>query len=124
MLRLAGVTLAPAAAKAGAASGPRFFDVKNFGAAGDARTLDTSAINRAIDACNAAGGGVVYLAGGSYLSGTVVLKSNVTLYLEADATLLGSPAIADYGKQEGPPERGDANQKHLVFARDAENIGL
>ena len=37
------------------------------------------------------------MTGGSYLSGTVVLKSNVTLYLEADATLLGSPNIADYG---------------------------
>jgi polygalacturonase len=124
MLRLAGVTLAPAASRAGAVSGPRFFDVKNFGAAGDAKTLDTTAINRAIDACNAAGGGVVYMAGGSYLAGTVLLKSNVTLYLEADATLLGSPEIADYGKQSGPPERGDANQKHLVFARDAENVGL
>jgi polygalacturonase len=55
MLRLAGVTLVPAAAKAGATAGPRFFDVKAFGAAGDGKTLDTSAINRAIDACNAAG---------------------------------------------------------------------
>ena len=121
---MAGVTLAPASAKTGATGGPRFFDVKNSGAAGDGKTLDTAAINRAIHACHAAGGGVVYMAGGSYLSGTVVLKSNVTLYLEADATLLGSPNIADYGREIGPPEKGDANQKHLVFARDAENVGL
>jgi polygalacturonase len=124
LLRWAGVSLTPAAARTGAIAGPRFFDVKNFGASGDGKTLDSPAINRAIDACHTAGGGVVYLAGGSYLSGTVVLRSNVTLYLEADATLLGSASIADYGKQSGPPERGDANQKHLVFARDAENIGL
>src|SRR5436190_22713040 len=113
LLRWAGVSLAPAAAATGAATGPRFFDVKNFGAMADGKTLDSPAINRGIDACHAAGGGVVYLAGGSYLSGTVVLKSNVTLYLEADATLLGSTNIADYGKHDGPPERGDANQKHL-----------
>src|SRR5579864_2047193 len=124
LLRIAGVTLAPAAAKTGPSAAARFFDVKNFGAAGDGKTLDSPAINRAIDACHAAGGGVVYLAGGTFLSGTVVLKSNVTLYLEADATLQGSLAIADYSLHSGPPVKGDANQKHLIFARDAENLGL
>src|SRR5689334_15402185 len=94
LLRLAGVTLAPASAKTAAPS--RFFDVKNFGAAADGKTLDTEAIRRAVDSCHTAGGGVVYLAGGVFLSGTVVLKSNVTLYLEAVATLLGSAHIADY----------------------------
>src|SRR5208282_5838637 len=66
-----------------AKSGPRIFGVREFGAAGDGITLDTASINRAIDACHAAGGGVVHLAPGTYLSGTVVLQSNVTLYLEA-----------------------------------------
>src|SRR5579883_3279374 len=98
LLRWAGVAMTPVPSKASAAAGPRFFDVKTFGAVGDGKTLDSPAINRAIDACNAAGGGVVYMAGGSFLSGTVVLKSNVTLYLEADATLLGSTNLADYGK--------------------------
>jgi hypothetical protein len=116
--------MAPAAAKTGPVSGSRFFDVKQHGATGNGKTLDSPAINRAIDACHAAGGGVVYMAGGSYLSGTVRLKSNVTLYLEADATLLGSKNIADYTENDGPPEKGDANQKHLIFARDAENVGL
>jgi polygalacturonase len=123
LLRMAGVTLAPASAKTGPAAA-RFFDVKTFGAAADGRTLDSPAINRAIDACHAVGGGVVYLSGGSFLSGTVVLESNVTLYLEADATLLGSRNIADYSLHAGPPEKGDANQKHLIFARDKENVGL
>jgi hypothetical protein len=111
-------------AQPGSSSGPRIFDVKAFGATGDGRTLDTPAINRAIDECSATGGGAVYLAPGTYLSGTVVLKSNVTLYLESQAVLLGSKSIADYAQFPGPPEMGDANQKHLVFAGDAENIGI
>src|SRR5216683_5337375 len=61
LLRLAGVTLAPASAKTAAPS--RFFDVKNFGAAADGKTLDTEAIRRAVDVCHTGGGGVVYLAG-------------------------------------------------------------
>ena len=104
--------------------GLRIYDVMEFGAAGDGKTLDTAAINRTIDACHAAGGGTVYLPPGTYLSGMVILQSNVTLYLEAGATLLGSKEISDYTSQAGPPAKGDANQKHLIFARDAENVGL
>ncbi len=104
--------------------GLRVFDARAFGAAGNGTALDSPAINAAIDACHAAGGGVAYVPPGVYRSGTVVLKSNVTLYLEAGATLLGSKDLADYTPQPGPPGRGDANQKHLIFARDAENAGL
>lgn len=104
--------------------GLRIYDVKEYGATGDGVTLDTNAINQAVDACHAAGGGVVYLPPGTYLSGMVILRSNVTLYLEAGATLLGSKNLSDYSSQPGPPARGDANQQHLVFARDAENVGL
>jgi len=104
--------------------GLRIYDVLEFDAAGDGKTLDTAAINRAIDTCTAAGGGTVYLPPGTYLSGMVILKSNVTLYLEAGATLLGSKNISDYSSQAGPPATGDANQKHLIFARDAENVGV
>lgn len=104
--------------------GLRLFDVRAYGAAGNGTTLDTRAINTAIDACNAAGGGVAYVPPGVYLCGTVVLKTNVTLYLEAGATILGSKNLADYTPQPGPPALGDANQKHLIFARDAENVGL
>lgn len=109
---------------AASAAGPRIYDPRSFGAKADGRTLDSPAINAAIDACTQAGGGIVYLAPGTYLSGTVVLKSNVTLYIEAGATLLGSKTITDYTPQPGPPALGDANQKHLIFARDAENVGL
>jgi polygalacturonase len=108
---------------AAAAGGARLYDVRSLGASGTGKTLDTAVLNRAIDTCSASGGGVVYLAPGSYLTGTVVLKSNVTLYLEAGATLLGSTDIRDYS---GSPTsvRSDVTGKHLILARNAENIGL
>jgi Glycosyl hydrolases family 28 len=100
------------------------FDPMHFGAVGDGKALDSPAINAAIDACMKAGGGLVYLRPGVYRSGTVILKSNVTLYLEAGAVILGSFDLADYTAQSGPPVRGDANQTHLIFAKDAENLTL
>jgi polygalacturonase len=66
------------------------------GAVGDGKTFCTQAIQRAIDACAAAGGGRVSLPAGTFLSGTLYLKSRVTLALEEGCTLLGSPNLADY----------------------------
>lgn len=115
----------PAHGQAGPSpSGLSLYDVKRFGAVGNGNKLDSAAINRAIDACTAAGGGIVYVPPGIYLCGTVELKSRVTLYLEAGATLLGSLDIDDYTRREGPPLEADANQRHLVFARDAVDVGL
>jgi polygalacturonase len=57
------------------------FDIKAYGAKGDGVVLDSGAINKAIDAARAAGGGTVYLAAGTYLSGSIHLQSNVALYL-------------------------------------------
>jgi hypothetical protein len=91
---------------------PAIFDPHSFGAVGDGRAKDSPSVQRAIDACTAAGGGIVYLGPGTYLCGTVVLKSNVTLYLEAGAVLLGSGDINDY------------QPKHLVYASGVENVGL
>jgi polygalacturonase len=99
---LAGVT--PAAAKAGATSGRRFFEVKSLGAAGDGKASTPIAINRAIDACNA-GGDVVSLAGGLFQSGTVVLKSNVTLYLEADGAGYRSAQVTLEASQMSGPQK-------------------
>jgi hypothetical protein len=87
-------------------------DPRQMGATGDGKTLDSAAINGTIRACNAAGGGMVYISPGNYLCGTVVLKSNVTLYLEAGATILGSTRISDY------------KPKHLIYAHNEKNIGL
>src|SRR6516225_4360199 len=78
----------------------RTFDVMEFGAVADGMTQDSASINRAIDACNSSGGGTVYVPPGIYLCGTIILKSNVTLYLEAGATLQGSKNIRDYLPQQ------------------------
>lgn len=130
--------MALSAAKAAMASNKHvngvtpFFEPASFGAKGDGKALDSPAINAAIDACCRAGGGMVYLRPGIYLSGTVILKSNVTLYLEAGATILGSLDLNDYieypgppyKQNPGPPPKGDANQRHLILAVNAENVTL
>ncbi len=66
------------------------------GAARDGVTLDTRAIQAAIDRCTAAGGGVVSLPAGRYLTGTLHLRNHVTLHLEPGAVLLGSKRLQDY----------------------------
>lgn len=66
-------------------------NVRDFGAAGDGRTLDSPAINRAISTCAAAGGGTVRLPPGTYLSGSIHLTNNLNLFLDAGAVLLGAP---------------------------------
>jgi len=71
-------------------------DVRDFGAAGDGSTLDTQAIQSAIDACGAAIGGTVHFRPGAYVTGSLFLRSHVTLDLEAGAVLLGSEDPADY----------------------------
>ena len=97
---------------------------QDFGARVDGTTLDSAAINAAIDRAHGQGGGMVYLSPGVYLCGTVILKSNVTLYLEAGATILGSKDVKQYTPQPGPSENADASTRHLIFAKDAENITL
>ena len=97
---------------------------QDFGAKADGVALESTAVNAGIDRAHAQGGGGVYLSPGTYLCGTVVLKSNVTLYLEAGAVLLGSKDVGQYTPQAGPPATGDANTRHLIFAKDAENVTL
>jgi polygalacturonase len=83
-------------------SAPRDFDVHSFGATGDGLTLDTHAIQAAIDAAAEAGGGRVLLRGGrNYLTGSLMLKSRVDFHLADDATLVASPDPAAYAT-DGP----------------------
>jgi parallel beta-helix repeat protein len=76
------------------------FPVSDFGAIGDAKTLNTAAIQKAIDTASAAGGGIVEIPEGTFLSGSIFLKSGVELHLAAGAMLLGSTNIEDYPKRE------------------------
>lgn len=102
------------------------FDVRTYGAVGDGATLDTQAIQKTIDACAEAGGGKVYLQGGTFLSGTLRLKSNVTLFVEAGATLLGSTNLADY--PDITPDiiylYRERFTRYLIYAEKQQNIGL
>ena len=105
------------------------YNVKTYGAVGDGKTLDTGAIQACIDACVAAGGGRVLLEGGTFLSGTVVLKSNINLHIEANATLYGSPDCADYPKDReykhiDPKGCARGNAACLIFAEEAENLSI
>jgi hypothetical protein len=75
---------------------PGTIDVRAFGARGDGETFDTRAIRAAIAAAAERGGGIVHVPPGTYVTGTIALASNVTLHLDAGATLLGSPHAEDY----------------------------
>jgi polygalacturonase len=72
-------------------SGVRMYSVRDYGAVGDGKALDSPAINRAIEACAQAGGGTVSVPAGTYLSGSIRMKSNIHLYLDAGAVILGAP---------------------------------
>ncbi len=83
------------------------FDVRQFGARGDGKSLDSDAINRTIEAAAAVGGGTVRFGPGTYLSASIRLKSNITLHLEAGATIEAVAAdVAPYDDPE-PNEWGD-----------------
>jgi len=109
-----------------ATRGMAVYNVREFGAQGNSQAKDTVAIQRAIGACAEAGGGVVYCPPGTYLSGTLFLKSNVELYLEAGATLLGSPDRADYARMfDTQAWVGKFNyDEHLVCAWRCHNVSI
>lgn len=75
-------------------------NVRDFGAVGDGRAKDTAAIQKAIDAADRSGGGTVVVPPGRYLSGTIHLKSNITLHLEGGAAILASGDNADFDAYE------------------------
>lgn len=104
------------------------FYVVDYGAVGDGTTLNTAAIQSAIDACAKAGGGKVIVTAGTYLSGTIILKSNVNLHFEHNSTLLGSTRHEDYPLQPLPKYRSHKDQlggfHALIYAEGIENIAL
>src|SRR5262244_942910 len=112
------------------------YDVRTFGAKGDGKTVDTAAINKAIDAAAAAGGGTVRFPAGTYLSFSIHLKSNLTLQLDQGATILAATAAAGFGSYDPyePNEWGDRLQyqdfghshwhNSLIWGENLENITI
>jgi polygalacturonase len=96
-------------------------DAHSYGAKPDGATKNTTAIQSAIDDCAKAGGGTVQLSGGVFVSGPIVLKTNVTLDLAKGTTLLGSPDHADYPKKT---EFRAPGTQSLVSATNAQNIAI
>jgi polygalacturonase len=99
--------------------------ITQYGAIGDGRTLNTTAIQQAMDACNKAGGGKLIFPAGRYLSGTIVLKDNVRIQLQKDAVLLGSTNVNDYQNMDPFADGlGIDVGWALLVAVDAKNIGI
>src|SRR5947207_72890 len=102
--------------------GAGVYNIRNYGAKGDGKTLDTVAVQAAIEACTANRGGIVLVPAGDFVVGTLELKSNVTLHLAAAGRLLGSDKIEHYSAGKGvPPGNGNVV---LLYAANAENISI
>ena len=104
-------------------------NISDLGAVGDGKSLNTTIIQRAIDECSKNGGGRVIISNGKYVSGTIILKSNIELHITAGATLIGSADCVDY------PEIRDVNHfdgslvprgnsSCLILADECENIAI
>lgn len=109
-------------------SGARIYNIRDFGAKGDGITLDTSAIQSAIDACYRDNGGIVLVPAGVFLIGPIELKSNVTLRIAAAGKLLGSADPKQYHPANGIPLQGDHTMGDgntgLVYAANATNVTI
>ena len=106
--------------------GTRVYDIRAFGAKGDGVTLDTAALQAAIDACHHDQGGTVLVPAGVFVIGTTELKSNVTLHIAAQGKLLGIADVKQYFAAakillEGDSTLADGNVA-LLFAVGAENV--
>lgn len=101
------------------------FSVKSFGAAGDGSSLDTSAIQSTIDACYQTGGGTVFFPAGRYVTGSLLLHDNITLYIDSGAVLVGSMNPPDYPPLSARWE-GVEQQTHapLIGGGNLHNISI
>jgi len=93
---ISAIVLAASAAAQTGGNAPKRFVISDFGAVADSKTVNTKAIQAAIDKCAASGGGVVVVPKGSFLSGAIFLKQGANLYVEKDGVLKGTTNIDDY----------------------------
>jgi polygalacturonase len=110
-----------------------YFNVRQFGAKGDSTSIDTESINKAIEAASAAGGGTVYFPAGNYLSFTIHLKSNITLFLDNGAYLIGADPEKSQGGYDAPEPNAfdmyqDFGHSHwhnsLILGENLDNIAV
>jgi len=101
---------------------PRHFDVRDHGAIGDGTAMDTDAVQRAIDVCAEQGGGIVLLDRGTFLTGTLVLRSHVELHLTSTAVLLGVTDLAQYRADEQVVYK--LLNQSLLFAEDCQHVAI
>lgn len=101
-------------------------DVTRYGAVGDGTSVNTSAIQAAIDACANAGGGVVSFPAGKYLTGTIYLKNGVHLRIEQGATVLGSTNLADYPVNycKYVSRSDEYTVRALIWGEGLEDVGI
>lgn len=107
---------------------PTSFNVRDFGATGNGRDNDTAGINRAIEKCNAAGGGDVTFPSGRYLAASIHLKSNVRLMLDKDAVITGAKAGYDPAEPNSFEKYQDFGHSHfhnaLMWGENIENFAI
>ncbi len=102
------------------------YNVLHFGAKGDGKSIDTKAIQDAIEKAAEDGGGTVFFPAGTYISGTLFLKNNITLHLEAGSILEGSKQLGDYPitKSKIRSYSDIYTNKSLIYAEGKENISI
>ncbi len=112
---------------------PPVFNVMTYGARGDGKTVDTPAVNSAVDSANASGGGTVFFPAGTYLCFTIRLKSNVSLYLDRGCVILAGDPAEGLGSYDRPePNAWDMYQdfghshwrNSLIWGEGLENISI
>lgn len=104
-------------------------NIAEFGAVADGKTVNTLAIQAAIDACHANGGGRVVIPAGTYVTGSLFLRSHVELHLEQGAKLIASTYLEDYHELDAYPQNwGSASEewlgKHLIYAVEQNDIAI
>jgi polygalacturonase len=119
-------------ARLGDSNSRAFYNIRDFGAKGDGKTIDTAAINKTIDTAAQAGGGTVFFPAGSYLSVSIHLKSNIALYLDQGATLIAAETSGTTAYDLPEPNQWDAYQdfghshwhNSLIWGENLENISI
>ena len=107
-----------------------FYDVSTYGAHGDGVAKDTNTVQKTIDACSENGGGTVYFPPGTYLCGSLHLRSGVTLWMNAGAVIMGSPDNEDYDPCEKLGFENDSDHETsyfhhaLIWGEDLERIAI